>query len=640
MTVEVVLSVDMKPLNEFADLFLVESPTAAHTIGIVTTPDSATVSWAIEPIGEHSGGSSPTQGTSKTFMFEPTGAKRPKSGSKNANKPIEYRLRVTASLGDTAEPPQSFIIRQSARAILRQEYLDYGLRPPAFEDVVVLTDAETAPHFRAIEFIRNSNYSNDGLGVKGGMQEIAVATRIAYGRGIVINSGYRNPQRNKAVKGVLTSVHQTGGAVDMRPTDADSTTTNKVALYRAACTIVASDQLVLLERKSQALLPGRWNPPAATHIFQHQAVQITMQDDQGDGLPHTIAAIANAPPNGISNSTLFEYNGNGHLNPPFRFSNNMTPSKNIEVGDKLFLVATSVDPKLLMGKPCATLKEIFDAATHVHADARNVQKLLTDPLDHKKDDLDPFGTYGQTLNVPVEMFNKWGTVNNARRLLGFTAVSEVAQYEALETLVVPRTQAIDQLLATAKQKLGETRVRKREEWGVFDWPIIADVDFDWAHDTLVIHHSGNAILEEWTPLRLEERHRAKKQMVFGGEGWADVGYHFIVDQEGVLFEGRNLLFKGSHVEGGNTGKIGIVILGDFEPSFWESDNELMESQRKTAIELIKLLKTLFPTLTTLGGHKDFKKDEDGNPATECPGKTLYDQLDSIRAEVGLAKPSP
>lgn len=41
--------------------------------------------------------------------------------------------------------------------------------------------------------------------------------REAWGSPIIINSGYRCPELNKAVGGVPTSAHQTGNAVDMHP---------------------------------------------------------------------------------------------------------------------------------------------------------------------------------------------------------------------------------------------------------------------------------------------------------------------------------------------------------------------------------------------------------------------------------------
>ena len=42
--------------------------------------------------------------------------------------------------------------------------------------------------------------------------------REAYGKPVVVNSGYRSPERNAAVGGVKNSMHVQGKAADIRPT--------------------------------------------------------------------------------------------------------------------------------------------------------------------------------------------------------------------------------------------------------------------------------------------------------------------------------------------------------------------------------------------------------------------------------------
>jgi hypothetical protein len=39
-----------------------------------------------------------------------------------------------------------------------------------------------------------------------------------------------------------------------------------------------------------------------------------------------------------------------------------------------------------------------------------------------------------------------------------------------------------------------------------------------------------------------------------GRGWDDIGYHYIIEPNGDVYEGRYLSKKGSHVEGANTGE--------------------------------------------------------------------------------------
>src|SRR5207244_3261222 len=113
---------------------------------------------------------------------------------------------------EDAKPVDVTITQSLYRTLLRQEYVDYGLEVPDISEVGVIPDTKD---FRGIEFTQNSNYP--GFGVNGGMEEIAQSVRTEYGDPILITSAYRNPQRNKDVGGTVTSIHQTGGAVDMRP---------------------------------------------------------------------------------------------------------------------------------------------------------------------------------------------------------------------------------------------------------------------------------------------------------------------------------------------------------------------------------------------------------------------------------------
>lgn len=87
---------------------------------------------------------------------------------------------------------------------------------------------------------------------------------------------------------------------------------------------------------------------------------------------------------------------------------------------------------------------------------------------------------------------------------------------------------------------------------------------------MTLHHSGS----ETTPQAVEYLHRHDNGPVEGffrrhgfGQEYAsifgDVGYHFLIDSEGHIFEGRPLKYEGAHVSGHNPHNIGIVFLGNF-----------------------------------------------------------------------------
>jgi hypothetical protein len=50
-----------------------------------------------------------------------------------------------------------------------------------------------------------------------------------------------------------------------------------------------------------------------------------------------------------------------------------------------------------------------------------------------------------------------------------------------------------------------------------------------------------------------------------GRGYGDIGYHYLIDADGRVFEGRPVRYQGAHARGGNNVQnLGVCLLGDFE----------------------------------------------------------------------------
>jgi hypothetical protein len=101
-------------------------------------------------------------------------------------------------------------------------------------------------------------------------------------------------------------------------------------------------------------------------------------------------------------------------------------------------------------------------------------------------------------------------------------------------------------------------------------------------------------------------------------GYGDIGYHFIVDYAGRVWEGRALRHEGAHVSGENENNIGVVLLGNFEKQ------KPSRSQLITVNRLVRLL----------GAHygispKRFYGHRDLGP-TVCPGRHLYAHMWSLK----------
>jgi hypothetical protein len=149
----------------------------------------------------------------------------------------------------------------------------------------------------------------------------------------------------------------------------------------------------------------------------------------------------------------------------------------------------------------------------------------------------------------------------------------------------------------------------------FGWRDYGDAYPD-IYRTLVVHHSVIYRLDDRTTLHdVQNLHMDDRE-------WADVGYHFLVGQDGQIYEGRSLRVRGVHVGGFNTGSVGVCLLGDFTSS------EPPAAQLDGLLRLGRWLMAQLP-LTHLAGHREFNSD------TQCPGARLYALLDALAQELGL-----
>lgn len=146
---------------------------------------------------------------------------------------------------------------------------------------------------------------------------------------------------------------------------------------------------------------------------------------------------------------------------------------------------------------------------------------------------------------------------------------------------------------------------------------------------LTVHHSATAI-----------RNDSKSQAVasiraiqFGhhDRGYADIGYHFVIDPAGRIWEGRSTQFLGAHVKNGNSGNLGICMLGDLRP------NHSGAPPRAQTESLERLLLAL---MTDYGlGPDVVRTHQELGRGTECPGPYLARQIDDFRSRLraGLAE---
>ncbi|MHC4977373.1 MAG: peptidoglycan recognition protein family protein [Planctomycetota bacterium] len=81
---------------------------------------------------------------------------------------------------------------------------------------------------------------------------------------------------------------------------------------------------------------------------------------------------------------------------------------------------------------------------------------------------------------------------------------------------------------------------------------------------ITIHHDGMPPVSLASITQNRERVRQIRNLHVNNNGWGDIGYHYIVDRNGTIWEGRPLSWQGAHVAHQNPGNIGVLCLGNFE----------------------------------------------------------------------------
>lgn len=149
---------------------------------------------------------------------------------------------------------------------------------------------------------------------------------------------------------------------------------------------------------------------------------------------------------------------------------------------------------------------------------------------------------------------------------------------------------------------------------------------------MTIHHS--AVLSSNSSLRaVAMQIRSIQSYHIRQNGWGDIGYHFLVDPAGRVWEGRALAHQGAHAGGvNNEHNVGICLLGNFVPG--------RSGQRPTAAQI-----TAMENLVSwLGGRYSIQRHgvlthKELKPGTTCPGSRLQAIVNRMRRQLAMGNPA-
>ena len=219
--------------------------------------------------------------------------------------------------------------------------------------------------------------------------------------------------------------------------------------------------------------------------------------------------------------------------------------------------------------------------------------------------------------------------------------------------------------------------RSRADWGadesISGWAK-GDTPTYFPLQTLTVHHTAGSN-------DLNQDYSATVRAIYSyhvqTNGWSDIGYQYLVDGHGVVYEGRSsghtsrsclhdggdgsdfahqsgtdYIVTAAHVANYNSGNAGVALMGCYEPTSACSGSTSPPSAAVDSLEgLLASLSTrhgLDPTgtvhyvnpvsgatkdVSSISGHRDWE-------ATACPGGNLYAMLPAIRSNVASRMAPP
>lgn len=141
---------------------------------------------------------------------------------------------------------------------------------------------------------------------------------------------------------------------------------------------------------------------------------------------------------------------------------------------------------------------------------------------------------------------------------------------------------------------------------------------------ITLHHQGEPYPKGKDPVQylrnLQTWSRNAKE-------WIDIPYHYIIDLDGKIYEGRNIRYAGdTNTEYDPTGHVLIEVVGNFE------EVEPNEAQLQAVVRIMTLLSAKYQVpVDSIRGHKDY------STSTVCPGKNLYRYLENGYFKTNVGK---
>ncbi len=144
---------------------------------------------------------------------------------------------------------------------------------------------------------------------------------------------------------------------------------------------------------------------------------------------------------------------------------------------------------------------------------------------------------------------------------------------------------------------------------------------------ITIHHSAipNDTLRSQADVVRMLRGIQREHMNRAGEPFADIGYHYIIDPSGRIWEGRTTALQGAHVANQNEHNLGVMLLGHFD----------RQQPTQASVATLDSFVTAQMHRYNVPVGRVYTHQEIGRSA--CPGRNLQRYMDQTRSRGTLAR---
>ncbi|WP_320775463.1 N-acetylmuramoyl-L-alanine amidase [Streptomyces sp. CRN 30] len=237
--------------------------------------------------------------------------------------------------------------------------------------------------------------------------------------------------------------------------------------------------------------------------------------------------------------------------------------------------------------------------------------------------------------------------------LRLPAGAENVRSTALDTVGGPATKVA---AAATTTRIGDVEIVTRAGWGADESLRFKDDGTEnspqtyYPAQTLTVHHTAGPNDDPDPAATI----RAYYYLHAIENDWGDIGYHFLIDEAGVVYEGRYSgtdgipahdadgdMVTAFHAAGYNSGNIGVALLGTFvdqapTSAARASLTALLAAladyhgfDPRAEVTFVNPVNGVTKDVHMISGHQDWL-------ATECPGAVLYTDLPSLRTDVASA----